>query len=112
MRHIQQLELPFVDIHPIQPVHDEPDATITERFDAANPHVYQALRDMAMWLKDQGKQAGIKLLFEQLRWLALIQTDGEAYKLNNIYTALYARALMEQEPRLDGFFEIRERRSA
>ena len=115
IRHIQQLELPFVDVQPITAVYSPPEATITERFERfheANPHVYDALRDMALWLKGQGKRAGIKLLFEQLRWLALIQTDGEPYKLNNDFTAHYARLLMADEPQLDGFFQIRERRTA
>lgn len=115
MMHIQQMQLPFIDVRPIRPIQMDPEATIAERFQAfheANPHVYEALRDMALWLKDQGKRAGMKLLFEQLRWLSLIQTDGEPYKLNNDFTGRYARLIMEQEPQLDGYFEIRELRAS
>lgn len=65
MMHVQQMQLPFIDVRPIRPIQTEPEATIAERFQAfheANPHVYEALRDMALWLKDQGKRAGMKLL--------------------------------------------------
>ena len=46
--------------------------------------------------------------FERLRWLYAIQTEGEAYTLNNIYRAPYARLLMATFPELEGFFEVRQ----
>jgi hypothetical protein len=45
-----------------------------------------------------------------LRWNSHLNPDHTGgYKLNNNYRALYARKIMEQEPDLDGLFEIRER---
>ena len=82
------------------------------RFHDANPHVYRALRDMALSLKRRGiEHYGIAALFEVLRFSRMIQTGGDAYKLNNDYRALYARRLMEEEPELVGFFEVRQRRA-
>lgn len=81
------------------------------RFNKANPQVYSALREMALTLKDQGiRHYGIAALFEVLRFSRAMQTGGDAYKLNNDYRALYARRLMEEEPELAGFFELRQRR--
>jgi hypothetical protein len=101
---------------PRQPV-TKPDytdcATIAERFElfhARNPQVYAALRSMALELCARGHQKyGIKALFEVLRFNAAMQTHGDTFKLNNDFTALYARLLMDQEPELEAFFEIRQR---
>ena len=108
---IQQLAFDFAPI--VQP--DERGETIEERFRAfhdANPHVYRLLRALALDYKRAGhRHCGMKMLYEVLRYRSGIYTQGEPYKLNNNYTALYARLLMEREPELAGFFEIRERRA-
>jgi hypothetical protein len=109
-----QTQLSLFDPRP--PV-EEPDytncQTIAERFEAfhaRNPQVYGALRDMALELRRRGhRQYGIKALFEVLRFNAAMQTHGDPFKLNNNYTALYARLLMDNEPELVGFFELRRR---
>jgi hypothetical protein len=67
---------------------------------------------MALEYKRAGHHhCGMKMLWEALRYQSALQTRGEPYKLNNNYTALYARMLMENEPELRGFFETRERRA-
>ena len=94
----------------------ERDATIQQRFaafHAANPHIYELLRRMALDMQRLGvRRYGMKGLFEVLRWRWAVQTQGEEFKLNNNYTAHYARLLMANEPRLAGFFELRELQSA
>jgi len=88
---------------------------IAERFEVfhkANPHVYQGLRTIALALNRAGfKRYSMKAIYERLRF-AVIETHGEPWKLNNDFTALYARKLMEDEPELVGFFELRERTAA
>ena len=88
--------------------------TIQERFEAfhkSNPHVYNELCNLARQLKARGRERyGIKSLFEALRWHKAMQTSDEEFKLNNNFTAFYARLLMAQEPELDGFFEVREQK--
>mgnify|MGYP000128870770 CR=1 FL=1 len=80
-------------------------------FDEANPHVYDALRDMALKLKRRGhKSYGIAALFETLRFHRALETTSDDFKLNHNYRALYARLLMAQEPELKGFFNTRRRR--
>lgn len=81
-------------------------------YHAEHPHVYRELVRLSReWVQHGHAKLGIKTLFEKLRWewhvAGLKDVDG--YKLNNNYTALYAREIMENEPDLDGLFEIRER---
>lgn len=109
-----QLPLPLYVLSPIQKSKLKPE-TLREQFaafHAANPGVYEALRRLALDMQRKGvRQYGTKGLFEILRWQYALQTQGEPYKLNNNYTAHYARLLMEKEPALRSFFETRHRRS-
>lgn len=83
-------------------------------FHQKNPMVYDQLERLAFKLKVRGVDRwGMKALWEVLRYELAIATNFQAsdYKLNNNYTASYARLLMERnEIDLEGFFEIRERR--
>jgi hypothetical protein len=79
-------------------------------FDTQNPEVYKQLVRLARQWRAAGRaKLGIKTLFEKLRWewhvAGLTESDG--YKLNNNFTALYARKIMKNEADLDGLFEIR-----
>lgn len=79
-------------------------------FDDNNPHVYAALRDLALGLRRRGvRRYSIAGLFEVLRYEHALRTDdpASAYKLNNDYRSFYARELMRREPALAGFFELR-----
>lgn len=84
-------------------------------FHTQNPSVYDELRDLALKLRRQGrKHYSIKALFEVVRFHRAIQTKGDAkyeWKLNNNYTSLYARLLMQNEPELHDFFDTRVRRA-
>lgn len=91
-------------------------ATLQERFLAfheANPHVYRALRQIALNLKRAGHERySIKGLFEVLRFDYSLRTGSDdGFKLNNNLSALYARKLMREEPELRHFFEVRKRRT-
>lgn len=84
-----------------------------ERFHAMNPHVFAALKELALSLRHSGRQQyGIAALFEVLRFRGALRTQGDGFKLNNNYRALYARKLMREVPELAGFFETRHRPSA
>lgn len=82
-----------------------------KRFHAANPHVYEALKAVALWCKRNNKRMGIKAIYERIRWEYSISTTGSPYKLNNNHAPFYARALMKNEPELSGFFETRRQRA-
>lgn len=91
-------------------------ATIAAQFDsfhALNPHVYVAIVSLARELKRQGwRKAGMKQIFEQLRWRYSVATRGDQWRMNNNYTAHYARLVMSREPDLEGFFDTRERQTS
>ena len=92
------------------------EATIKERFEAfhlANPHVYAAIVRMSLKAQARGiERWSMKGIFEVLRWTTHVETKtGDGWKLNNVFTAHYARMVMDREPELAGFFETRERRA-
>ncbi|WP_329159883.1 hypothetical protein OHB49_11100 [Streptomyces sp. NBC_01717] len=86
--------------------------TITEQFhafDAHNPHVYRALERMAARRLAAGAtRVSLRDLFEDLRGQLPYGVAG----LNNNYTALYARRLIDDHPHWAGAFELRRRRAA
>lgn len=82
------------------------------KFHHANPWIYNTLVSLARQLREKGRtRYGIKALIEVTRWhfFTQISTDGndQDFKINNDFTALYARLIMRQEPDLKGFFETR-----
>lgn len=86
--------------------------TIGERFEEfhqANPHVYREIVRRSLRLRRRGvKRFGMKAIFEVMRYDYALQTQGDEYKLNNNYTAHYARLVMAEVPELEGLFELRE----
>ena len=82
-------------------------------FHRENPHVYQAIRTLALSMKRKGHATwSIKAIFEILRWSYAMTTTDQDFKLPNDYHSRYARLVMDQEPELEGFFETRELRAA
>ena len=98
-----------VEVQPVIPVRTKGDTE--QRFEAfhrMNPHVYKSIVRIALDLKSRGfGRCSIWLIFNRLRWLYALQTQGDEFKLNNNYTAYYSRLVMETVPDLDGFFETR-----
>jgi hypothetical protein len=77
-------------------------------FDAANPHVARALEALAaQWLKHH-RRVSMKALVERLRWESGIFTQGNAYRINNSFTAFYARLLIERRPEWADSIETRK----
>lgn len=80
-----------------------------QKFHKQNPHVFIRLREMALTMKRHGRsRLGIKMLFEVLRWERMLETSGDEFKLNNNYSAFYARMLEETTPELKGIFATRK----
>jgi hypothetical protein len=80
-----------------------------ERFHAENPHVYELFKQFARQVVGFDHY-GMKSLFERVRWHLDVETRNEdGLKLNNNYTAYYAR-LLNREPGMAGFFRTRRMR--
>lgn len=77
-------------------------------FHAANPAVYTELVRLARDLRERGStKIGISMLFEVLRWRSMRTASADEFKLNNNHRAFYARLIMEREPDLRGYFDLR-----
>ena len=89
--------------------HTASNAERAAEFDRLNPRVYAELRRLSFVLVNRGhKHFGVKMIFEQMRWQWYERTaDVSGFKLNNNYTAYFARKLMAEEPSLRGVFNLR-----
>jgi hypothetical protein len=54
------------------------------------------------------KQYSAKGIFERVRWEADLKYGEGNFKVNNNYSAFYARAFMQKYPKYAGFFRLRE----
>ena len=84
------------------------------RFHEANPWVYTALVRLCRDMKSRGRdRLGIKMLFEVVRWEYTRHTvSDQPFRLNNDFSARYARLIEAQEEDLIGMFAMRELRAA
>ena len=85
-------------------------------FHERNPQVYDELVRLAREAKRAGaKKLSTRMLWEVMRWnqRSYLTTDdpGSEYRLNDHYTPYYARLIMDSEPDLAGFFEVRSLKS-
>lgn len=90
--------------------------TIKERFelfDRENPHVYAHFVNFARKARNAGfKSYSSKAIIERIRWHLNVETvRHDEFKINNNYTAYYARKMMQEFPEYKFFFVTREVRS-
>ncbi len=79
-----------------------------ERFHEQNPKVLERLEDMARrWFAEGHQSIGIGMLWEALRWFTGIETQGDAFRLNNNYRSRYVRLLIERNPEWADRFQVR-----
>ncbi len=97
---------------PIRPSEQPLSNSIEDRFIAfhrANPHVLEAMRQVAIEAKQRGfSKWSIWGVVQVLRWeLHTSTTSNEPWHINNSFLPIYARLIMNIEPYLTGFFELR-----
>lgn len=92
-------------------------ASTEERFEAwlaSDPHVYRAIKRLALAeLRAGARRIGVKRLAEQLRADPAIRaasSSTQPFVIDNSFTALVARRLVEECPELEPVIEIRRRR--
>jgi hypothetical protein len=81
------------------------------KYDAEHPDIWKAFEEIALNLILNGcAHYGSKAIFEVIRYEWLI-TKGkdDAFKVNNNFTADYARKFVRKYPEYKNFFELRER---
>lgn len=84
------------------------------KFHTDNPHVADKLEKMAAeWFASGHDHVAIKMLWEALRWQEGIRVAAvDTFRLNNNYTARYARLLIERRPEWASRIKTRELRAA
>jgi len=89
--------------------------TIDQRFAAfhyQNPQVFRLFERYTLDLIAAGaERGGAKSVIERIRWDVAVSTWGEKWKVNNDYTACYARLFHMTYPEYAGFFRLRKRPS-
>lgn len=78
-----------------------------QKYQRENPGIWQAFKKYAFEIKEAGvNRYGAKSIMERVRWHIALKTKGE-FKINNDFTALYARKLINNYPEFGSFFELR-----
>jgi len=79
------------------------------KYDNENPHIWAKFQDIAMRAKHIAgfKRYSAKGIFEIMRWETSVKAKNDSFKVNNNYTAYYARKMMSEHKEFIGFFLIR-----
>lgn len=95
---------PTLNFEPVSPLE-----AAFAKYHRENPHVYELICRYADEAIAVGRRhLSMKLLFERIRWYTQIETTGDELKLNNNFTACYARLWLRRHPGFPDFFETRE----
>jgi len=79
------------------------------KYHKANPHVYAEFVKQATEMKKHASKCSAWLIIAKIRWDHKVKAgDGEEFKINNDYIAIYARLLIYNLPEFEGFFELKE----
>ena len=84
-----------------------------KKYHEENPHIWEAFKKYSFKAKERGiKNYSANGIFEIIRWHTAIEAKDGKYKLGNNYRPDYARKMMEEFPEFEGFFRVRELKSA
>lgn len=90
-------------------------ATSEERFSRfldVHPEIYAEFKRLAHHLLARGiRHYGAKAIMEVIRYRCAISGQGETIRIDNNYTSMVARKLMDEDARFNGFFETRKMRN-
>ena len=112
--------------------HKKPIIESFRQFDEANPKVYELFKKFTLEVvKRKGKgvnevgeitntvgnpvKTSAKLLLNRIRWeiyMETISVDDTGFRINDIYSAHYARKFIKEYPQYKSIFNLRELRSA
>ena len=81
-----------------------------EQFDAKAPHIFELMARIALRRLDAGATyISVKWLVECVRTDPSVTRDGRPVSIDNSFSALYARKLLEVYPELSGAIHLRKR---
>ena len=86
-------------------------AELTNKFLAyhqENPHIWEMFERFALQAIKSGQtRLSADLIIQRLRWETMLSAIKDNYKINDHYSADYARLFMEKHPQYNGFFALR-----
>lgn len=85
----------------------DPRIAAFEEFHAANPQVYEAFKRFAREAKSKVARYSSDAILHRIRWFSTIETNDPSWKINDHWSAFYARMLIRDDPSFTGFFELR-----
>lgn len=75
---------------------------------AENPRVYQLFDKFAWMLIHRGYQHhSADAVLHRIRWASAVEMEGDEFKINDHFSAYYARLWMRNNPDNRGFFRLR-----
>lgn len=79
-----------------------------DRFDKANPHVYE-LFERYTWqvIRSGKKNFSSSQVLGRMRWYVAFETDEPEFKINQNYSTYLGRKFMALNPDYKGFFRLR-----
>jgi hypothetical protein len=82
-------------------------------FHATNPEVYRLFDRFTREVIKQGHpRFSADAILHRIRWETTVVTRGDQFKINDHFSAYYARTWMAANPKHDGFFATRTLREA
>lgn len=92
-------------------IYDEVDPTTLDLFRAyhrENPEIWPQFKKFAFEMLNSGrKRYSAKSIMERIRWDFEIKNSDRDFKVDNNFTAIYARVLVHRFPEFADFFEFR-----
>lgn len=78
-----------------------------------NPHVWDAFKQASFDIQTAGqKKYSAWIIVNKIRWDHDIKANGNAFKINNDFIAIYARLMIHNHPeKFSNFFELRATKS-
>lgn len=77
-------------------------------FHRENPVVYELFKKFTRMLLDRGYgHHSADAVLHRIRWATMVETSDPEFKINNNFSAYYARLWMRDFPEHDGFFRCR-----
>lgn len=86
----------------------DPRVAAFELFHENNPQVYELFKHFAREAAARLPRFSADAILHRIRWWVAVEThDPAGWKINDHWSAFYARLLIKDDPGFAGFFELR-----
>ena len=78
-----------------------------ELFHKEHPEVYELFERFALQASSRRDRYSARGIFHRIRWETMLQNTDKLYKIDNGWSAHYARMFMDKHKHLNKFFQTR-----